>query len=72
MTKSVKREEMEFTVSPNGDSVEVHVMGIKGKQCLDATELIESKLGIVESREHTREMNQQPEKKVVNVSRSRG
>jgi hypothetical protein len=71
MTSSIKREEMEFTISPNGDKVNVHVQGIKGKQCLDATELIESKLGIVETREHTREMNQQPEKRVVNVSRTR-
>lgn len=72
MTRSVKREEIEITISPNGDKVDLHVQGIPGKQCLDATELLESGLGVVEDRVHTREMNQQPEKRVVNVSRTKG
>jgi len=71
MTKSVKREEIEITIDPTGDKVELHVHGIKGKKCLDATAVLENGLGEVEERTNTREMNQQPEKRVVNVSRAK-
>lgn len=70
MTRSVKREEIELTISPNGDKVELHIQGVKGKQCLDATKVLEEGLGEVVERKNTKEMNQQPEKKVVNVSRA--
>ena len=66
-----KRSEINIEISPNGDSISLHVQGIKGKKCVDSTEALENGLGIVASREYTREFNKQPEKEVVNIGLNR-
>jgi len=68
---SKKATEMDITISADGNTVGVHVQGIRGDQCLDATEFIQD-MGKVVERKNTREMSLQPEKKVVNTNFVRG
>ena len=51
------QETIKFTISQDGTVTE-EVMGVKGTQCLDLTEKIEEKLGIVEWRKETDEYYQ--------------
>lgn len=68
---AAKRRELEIEISPDGDSVSLHIQGVKGKECLDATELLEKGLGEVVDRKFTQEYRQVPEKKTVNVGFNR-
>tara|TARA_B100001996_G_scaffold3719_1_gene3179 strand:- start:2627 stop:2833 length:207 start_codon:yes stop_codon:yes gene_type:complete len=51
------QETIKFTISQDGTVTE-EVMGVKGTQCLDLTEKIEEKLGIVQWRKETDEYYQ--------------
>jgi hypothetical protein len=64
---AAKKREIEIEISPDGDSVTLHIMGVKGKECLDATELLEKGLGKVIDRKLSTEYREVPDKKVVNV-----
>ena len=68
----VKRKEIEIEISPDGDKISLHINGVKGHECLDATEVLENGLGEVIDRSYTQEFHQTPEKKVTNVSFNRG
>ena len=69
---SLKKQEIEILISPDGNSVKIHVKGIKGSKCLDATEFLEKGLGnnVVE-RKYTSEYHEVPEKKVTNIGFNR-
>ncbi len=67
----MKNTEMDIIISRDGNEVQVHVQGISGKQCVDATEFIQN-MGTLIKRTSTREMAKQPEKKVVNTNFVRG
>lgn len=69
---AVKRKEIEIEISPNGDSVSLHIKGVKGHECLDATELLEKGLGEIIDRNYTQEYHQVPEKKTTNVTFNKG
>lgn len=64
--------EIEIEISPTGDSVSLHVQGVKGKQCLSITEFLEKGLGKVVDRSKTKEFYKEPDKKVVNVGFNKG
>ena len=51
------QETIKFTIRQDGTVTE-EVMGVKGTQCLDLTEKIEEKLGIVQWRKETDEYYQ--------------
>lgn len=68
----MERNELEIEISPDGNTVSIHIQGVKGKQCLDATEFLEGGLGTVLERTKTQEYHQQPDKKVVNVGFNKG
>lgn len=68
----MKRNELEIEISSDGNTVSVHIQGVKGKQCLDATEFLEKGLGTVLERTKTQEYHQQPDKTVVNVGFTKG
>ncbi len=48
------QREFDITIQPDG-SVQVHVMGYKGKSCLEAVKLFEQVVGVVKSQRETSE-----------------
>ena len=64
----VARKEIEIEISPDGDKISLHIQGVKGKTCLDATEVLEKGLGEVIDRNYTQGFYKVPEKKTINVA----
>ncbi|MCK9442823.1 MAG: DUF2997 domain-containing protein [Methanothrix sp.] len=67
----IKRKEIEIEISPDGDKISLHIKGVKGHECLDATEVLEKGIGEIIDRNYTQEYHQTPEKKAINVSFNR-
>ena len=55
-----KKRELVITIGPDGE-VQIQVVGISGKGCLDFTKFLEDELGDVTERVHTTEYFQEEE-----------
>ena len=61
------KEELEITISDSGD-IDTHVIGTKGKKCLDMTKSLEDALGVVVSRETQSSFYEQDDKTRISVT----
>ena len=62
-----QKQEIEITISPSGE-VQMKVIGMAGKGCLEATKELEDALGLVVSREKTSEFYQSETVQTINTS----
>ena len=62
------KEELEITISDSGD-IDIHVIGTKGKKCLDMTKSLEDALGVVVSRETQSSFYEQDDKNRISLTR---
>ena len=62
-----QKQEIEITISPSGE-VQMKVIGMAGKGCLEATKELEDALGLVVSREKTSEFYQNETNQTINTS----
>ena len=58
------QQTIKYTISQDGTVTE-EVMGVKGTQCLDLTEKIEDRLGVVQWRKETEEYWQQLDEELI-------
>ena len=61
------KEELEITISDSGD-IDIHVIGTKGKRCLDMIKSLEDALGVVVSRETQSSFYEQDDKTRISVT----
>lgn len=63
-----KRRDLEITIAPDG-TVQVHVTGMPGKQCLDIKEILEASVGPLESQRLTSEYYEPDEPTRIRLER---
>lgn len=63
-----KRRDLEITIAPDG-TVQVHVKGMPGKQCLRLKEILEQVVGPLQSQTLTSEYYEPEEQARISVDR---
>jgi hypothetical protein len=66
-----QKQEIEITISPSGE-VQLKVIGMAGKGCLEATKDLEDALGVVVAREKTSEFYQNENNASINIGNGTG
>ncbi|MEW6280027.1 MAG: DUF2997 domain-containing protein [Candidatus Eremiobacterota bacterium] len=64
-----KKRELEITIAPDG-TVQVHVSGMPGKQCLKVKEILEEIVGPLQSQRLTAEYYEPEEQARIKLERS--
>lgn len=63
-----KRRDLEITIAPDG-TVQVHVKGMPGKQCLKIKEVLEQVVGPLQDQRLTSEYYEPEEQARINIDR---
>lgn len=66
-----RRRELEVTIAPDG-TVQVHISGMPGKQCLQIKEILEQTIGPLQSQRLTSEYYEPEEPGRISVERRPG